>query len=324
MSLRGRAADWFVAYAHVGALTRVAARVAPQPRLETVPGWFFAYGDADVSPATEFRRRLWRRFAERQITHPVTVPWHEATHLRLHLGNDMSKLIFVDGLFEPNEFAFLGTFLRPGMTFVDVGANDGAYTVFAARRVGAQGRAIAIEPSSREFERLTSNLELNRLDNTTAVQAAAGDVSGQTSLAIASYGHEGQNTLGSVVANPKVETVSVEKVDMRRLDDILAAAEVDKVDFVKIDVEGSEARVLVGARETLARHRPLLQLELETEWLTRQNSSPEEVFRLLDAAGYAAWIFDQATGTLRELEAGEPVNGNVIAGMKDWRPAASR
>jgi hypothetical protein len=102
------------------------------------------------------------------------------------------------------------------------------------------------------------------------------------------------------------------------------AAEVDNVDFVKIDVEGSETGVLAGARATLARHRPLLQLELEPEWLTRQNSSPEEVFRLLDAVGYVAWIFDQATGTLRELEAGEPVNGNVIAGTKDWRPAAVR
>jgi FkbM family methyltransferase len=238
----------------------------------------------------------------------------------LYLGNDMSKLIFVDGSFEPNEFVFLSAFLKPGMAFVDVGANDGAYTIFAARRVGSVGRVVAVEPSSREFERLTANVELNQLRNVTTVHAAAGEVSGRASLAIAEYGHEGQNTVGTKVVNPKVRTARLEEVETQRLDDILAAAGMEKVDFVKIDVEGSEPRVLAGAQETLARHRPVLQLELEPDWLARQNSSPDEVFRLLDAADNAAWIFDQETGTLRELRPDDELNGNVIAGSKDWRP----
>jgi FkbM family methyltransferase len=312
--------DRCLARAPIAVLARIAARIAPQPRLETVPGWFFAYGDLDTSPTTEFRRKLWRRFADGQITRPVTVPWHEATHLRLYLGNDMSKLIFVDGLFEPNEFVFLASFLRPGMTFVDVGANDGAYTVFAARRVGPTGRVVAVEPSSRELERLTANLELNGIANVTAVQVASGDVSGHTPLAIAAYGHEGQNTVGTEVVNPKVGTVRHEEVEMRRLDDILDAAGVGKVDFVKVDVEGSEPQVLVGAERTLAVHRPVLQLELEPEWLARRGSSPDDVFRLLETAGYSAWTFDGVTGALRRMESDEPVSGNVVAGPKYWQP----
>jgi len=161
---------------------------------------------------------------------------------------------------------------------------------------------------------------MNDLPYVTAVQAAAGEASGTASLAIAEYGHEGQNTVGTAVVNPNVRTASLEEVEMRTLDAILADVRLDRVDFIKIDVEGSEPRVLVGAQETLARHRPVLQLELEPDWLARQNSSPAEVFRLLDAAGYAPWIFDQTTGTLRELEPDEPVNGNVIAGANDWRP----
>jgi FkbM family methyltransferase len=236
----------------------------------------------------------------------------------------MSKLIFVDGSFEPNEFVFIANFLEPGMTFVDVGANDGAYTVFAAGRVGARGRVVAIEPSSREFQRLTANIELNQLRNVTAVQAAAGEASGTTSLAIAEFGHEGQNTVGTMVVNPKVGTARLEEVATRRLDDILVGAEFDRVDFVKIDVEGSEPRVLAGAQEVLARHRPVLQLELEPDWLARQKSSPEEVFRQLDVSGYETWIFDRETGKLRELRPDDEVNGNVIAGPKDWRPGGVR
>src|SRR5215471_8833234 len=178
MSARAWAENQFVAYAPIGLLAHIAGRVAPQPRIETVPGWFFGYGDSDMTPETRFRRTLWERFAADEISRPVTVPWHEGTQLRVFLGNDMSKLIFVDGLFEPNEFVLLASFLEPGMTFVDVGANDGAYTVFAARRAGTRGRVVAIEPSSREFERLTANVELNELRNVTTVRAAAEEATG--------------------------------------------------------------------------------------------------------------------------------------------------
>ena len=61
------------------------------------------------------------------------------TSLRLHLGNDVSRQIFIAGCYDPNEFAFLDRYLRPGMTFIDAGANEGVYTVFAAQRVGSEG-----------------------------------------------------------------------------------------------------------------------------------------------------------------------------------------
>jgi FkbM family methyltransferase len=90
--------------------------------------------------------------------------------------------MFVGGSFEPNEFAWLDTILRPGMTFVDVGANDGLYALFAAQRVGPQGKVLAIEPSQREFMRLDRNLRLNRLTNVRAFRLAASSQYGEATL----------------------------------------------------------------------------------------------------------------------------------------------
>lgn len=300
---------------------RVAALLAPRPRLEIVPGWSFAHTDTDTSWRAGLRRKVWRFYSAHPARHPITVPWLGETRLHLYLGNDLSKCIFVDGLFEPNEFAFLAGFLQPGMTFVDVGANEGAYTVFAARCVGTGGSVIAVEPSSREFDRLRANVDLNGLTNVSLVREAAGDTTGETSLAVAAYGHEGQNTLGTRVVNPGVETARTEEVALSPLDDILTRAAVEHVEFVKIDVEGSEPRVLTGARAMLEQHRPVLQLELEPEWLHRQGSSPEEVFGLLDAARYEVWIFDRVDGAIRRLREGDKVNGNVLAGPSGWRPS---
>ena len=125
------------------------------------------------------------------------VRWHGSTTVDLTLGNDNSLCLYVCGSFEPNEFAFLDRVLRPGMVFVDVGANDGYYTLFAARRVGPSGRVVAAEPSSRERAHLQRNLGRNGLDNVSVVPAAIGAAAGLADLHLAHGVHAGHNTLGS-------------------------------------------------------------------------------------------------------------------------------
>ena len=105
------------------------------------------------------RRAVGRGRASSNIVIPLTVPWHDRTIVNVTLGNDNSLCLYVCGSFEPNEFAFLDQVLKPGMVFVDVGANDGYFTLFAARRLGPTGRVIAVEPSSRERVNLQRNVE---------------------------------------------------------------------------------------------------------------------------------------------------------------------
>ena len=125
-----------------GAYAALLAPGEPQPRAAAAAG---------TSPQEYYEQRRWlacRRGALWEAARgqasqvPLTVRWYRGTTVDVTLGNDNSLCLYVCGSFEPNEFAFLDKVLRPGMVFVDVGANDGYYTLFA-RPAGRHARARA-------------------------------------------------------------------------------------------------------------------------------------------------------------------------------------
>ena len=250
----------------------------------------------------------------------MTVNWHEGLRVRLFLGNDLSLCVFVGGSFEPNEFVFLGRVLEPGMVFVDGGANEGLYSLFASRHVGSTGRVLAVEPSSREYARLVANLRVNALDNVTSVRGALGDSRGEVTLAVAGGGHDGLNTIGPHASDLNVETAAHEQVELLTLDDLVLAHGFGRVDVIKLDVEGSELRVLDGARALIARDRPLLLIEVEVERLASQGDTKDMLLERITSLGYQLYVFDEVTGQLRSPRSpGEP-EGNIVAMPGDRRP----
>jgi FkbM family methyltransferase len=302
-------------------LTIVAGVAASAAPLARDPGWSYSRVQHVDGRRARLRLALWTAFRDRQIERPVTMRWHNGLRVRMHLGNDLSYCLYVGGSFEPNEFAFLGDVLRPGMVFIDGGANDGLYSLFAARRVGPRGTVVAVEPSRREYNRLLANVRLNGLETVIAVQAALGATPGDATLAIAELGHEGQNTIGSGVSNPNVRTASHEHVRVRvqTLDELVADQRLARVDVVKLDVEGSEVHALEGARHVIERHRPLLLVEAEDERLQSQDSTKADLFGLIAQIGYRVYVFDEATGRPRPARTAEAFEGNMVAAPDDWR-----
>ena len=278
-------------------LVVAAKSVAPTATLAVEPGWSFATAQRLTGNRASARRALWTAFRDRHIRRPVTIRWYDDLRLRLYLGNDVSLCLYVGGSFEPNEFVFLSGVLEPGMVFVDGGANDGLYSLFAARRVGRAGRVLAVEPSSREYGRLLANVRLNRLENVTAMQVALGASPGRATLAIADEGHEGQNTVGPRVSNPKVATIAHEDVELQTLDELVASRRLERLDVVKLDVEGSEVRAIEGARQAVERFRPLIVLEADDQRLESQGSTKGELLDALGQLGYRLNVFDGMLGT---------------------------
>ena len=222
-----------------------AAMLAPgKPRLMTQPGWRFAEEYYDQRRWLACRRgALWEAGAQYRLTVPLTLAWLDGTTVEVTLGNDNSLCLYVCGSFEPNEFALLGHVLRPGMVFVDVGANDGYYTLFAARRVGSAGRVVAIEPSTRERANLRRNIARNRLDNVVVVPIALGSSRKVAALKMAHGIHAGHNTFGNF-AHEGVQADNLEQVDVETLDQAASDLGLERIDFIKIDVEGAEASVI--------------------------------------------------------------------------------
>ncbi|MBV8187822.1 MAG: FkbM family methyltransferase [Alphaproteobacteria bacterium] len=295
-------------------LGRLYARLlAPRPSLRVFPGWTFGR-EFFVEHRWMATRRgiLWRYALRNELDIWVVLPWHGGTRLEARLGNDESFCVYVAGSFEPNEFAFLDRTLRRRMTFIDVGANDGLFTLFAAARVGRRGRVLAFEPSSRERAVLERNLALNRLRNVDVLPVALANEPGEATLQIAPALHGGHNTLGGF-AHKGVAAIATEAVQLETLDAVTARLGIARVDVIKIDVEGAELKVLAGARETLRKWQPVLLIEANDEALRKQGASTADLLALLRSLDYAVFVFSETTGLEEPWAEGSPLSANIVA-----------
>jgi FkbM family methyltransferase len=275
-------------------LLRRAAELARFRPLAPEPGWHFDVGWDDPDAIVQERRRIWEYFRQRGVTGPVEVTWVDGIRARLHLGNDLSRQLFIGGRFEPNELTLVARTLRPGSVMIDAGANEGLFTLVAASRVGASGAVLAFEPSAREFARLSDNCRLNRFDHVRLFPAALSDQNGTAELSIAEAEHGGQNQLAELPEKVRLEA-SIE-VQTVRLDDAPGVAALPRLDLVKIDVEGAELAVLRGGEAAIRKHRPLILFECSDDLLAKQGGSRAELLALLESWGYRIYGFSAATG----------------------------
>lgn len=156
-------------------------------------------------------------------------------------------------LWEPAETLALLRMLQPGMTVVDVGAHVGYYSVLCAQRVGRAGRVIAFEPEAQNRRLLQANLLLNDCANV-AVHASAIDAAAGSARLFLSDSNRGDHRLQAVAGRRSVA------VDTVSLDAALAGL---ALDFVKIDTQGAEPRVLHGMAGLIASQRERLGMMLE-------------------------------------------------------------
>jgi FkbM family methyltransferase len=148
--------------------------------------------------------------------------------------------------------------LRGGDVVLDVGANVGFYTLLAARSVGSAGRVIAIEPNPRNVRYLKRHIELNGQLQVTVVAAAAGATDGTAKFAMSEHAEMG-----------RLSAQGTETVTVRSLDSLATELGLGHVRLMKIDVEGAELEVLLGATGILERDRPFIFLATHGAQVTR-------------------------------------------------------
>jgi FkbM family methyltransferase len=157
------------------------------------------------------------------------------------------------------DIRYLWRILRPGMVFLDIGAHHGLYSLVAAKRLGADSTVVAFEPSQNEFRRLSLHLRLNGMRSVRAEPIALGATSSnQKFFQIIS----GDNTRGGLRPPASSDRVLETLVETACLDDYLRTRAVNRVDLVKLDVEGAELEVLQGASIVLAKFRPIFICEV--------------------------------------------------------------
>ena len=141
-----------------------------------------------------------------------------------------------------------------GMNFLDVGAHLGRYTLRAAKKIGSNGKVIAVEPNKDNYAFLVRNIRLNRFDNCLALNIAGYSSNSEVELFFGedSARHSIKEDFGK----------GFYRVKARILDDVLKENGIRSVDLIKVDVEGAELEVLKGLNNTLKKQNPKLIIEV--------------------------------------------------------------
>jgi FkbM family methyltransferase len=214
----------------------------------------------------------------------------------------------------PNELTdahlVLRRWLRPGDTFIDVGANHGSFSIAAAALVGCDGQIIAFEPQPGLAALVQRSLAC-RPGKFEVHPVACGDRSGTVQLHVprATSGAAGVFEAYSAVPVHRTMTVPV-----RRLDDLLDARPLGGRSFVKLDVEGSEAAALRGAERLLRSAKPAILLELNDRAMRAAGMTLEALRQLLLDAGYDRFARPGEPRSARPLVGArlDPAQGDVV------------
>ena len=169
--------------------------------------------------------------------------------------------------------------IRNGDVVLDVGSNIGEVLLNMAK-VNPEGIIYGFEPVKSTFDKLQKNVSLNHFSNIYLNQLALSDKN-ETVFYQSKEGHSGGTmmTKESKVNSPNF-------IEAMTLDNFVEMNLIEKIDFIKVDIEGFEMNFIKGALQTLKKHKPSIFIEVDHDKLIRQNSSPEELLSILKSIGY--------------------------------------
>ncbi|MDX5565182.1 FkbM family methyltransferase [Streptomyces sp. ID05-04B] len=211
------------------------------------------------------------------------------TSVALALRYASSRWSFVEG-----EVAGLRRLVRPGAVCLDIGAEYGLYTWRLSALAGPSGQVHSVEPLPGPARWLRTTAAALGCRNVTVHRMALGDSPHDGTMSLPrrrllpvhgrAYLTEGASGPGP---NAEFATSRPVPTPVRTVDGLCHHMGLDRVDFIKADVEGAEAAVLSGARRTLLNHRPALLLEIEDRHLAKYDMTSTKLIARLDGLGYA-------------------------------------
>lgn len=192
-------------------------------------------------------------------TFETILPGGVKIRLRYNEKIGLSTLLY--GPFEGAELHYVHSILSPGDTACDIGANVGLFSLVMGDALGSSGRLLAFEPFPDNRKRLSNNLDYNNLNNTTIYQTALSDSDGSEEFFLANDPAFFSTTrvLDGWQTGDRIE------VECKRLDSVWNEIGNPDISFMKIDVEGSEMKVLDGAKDVISRCRPRILIEANTD-----------------------------------------------------------
>ena len=179
----------------------------------------------------------------------------EGGRIHLNLRDSFTMIKRAIGNYEIAKHRFISRCLKPGMTFLDIGSNKGEFALLAASIVGPEGRAVAVKPFPESCRWIEKSVALNGYGNVRVIERALSDHEGKSELFLGNTSD--RHTLRHDIKSRQFGRVEIE---VSRLDTLVETLCLDRIDLVKIDVDGAELSVLNGAMATLQRNRDLVRI----------------------------------------------------------------
>ncbi|MCB1103223.1 MAG: FkbM family methyltransferase [Cephaloticoccus sp.] len=252
-----------------------------------------------------------RRVAGRGTTTQVRrrgVTWA----LDLREGIDFS--LWLLGAFEPETISCYQRLIHPGDVVLDIGANIGAHTLHLARATGPQGRVIAFEPTDFAFAKLQRNVGLNpelaaRIHCLQLMLVAREADGSPTEDLYSSWPLDTADANRHHLHQGRLMTTAGARA--RALDLVVAELGLERIDCIKLDIDGAECAMLRGAADSLRRWHPAIVMELAPYVLEEKGSSLAELVGILRYYGYR--LYDATSGEPLPEEVSQ-LNAQIPAG----------
>ena len=200
-----------------------------------------------------------------------------------HVETDDQYIACMGEDFEPHMVTLFKSLISPDFVIADIGANIGLTSILFSKLCS---KVVSFEPSPSTYRILTKNLEINNIKNVLSVNAGLGDKNETSTITFASNMRSGGFISDQVrpIADHTTESITI-----KRLDDVWSDYD-ERLDFVKIDVEGFEGHVIKGAKEVLKKYKPTVVLELNHWCLNAfRNITVPVYFELL--RGYFPFLY---------------------------------
>lgn len=225
--------------------------------------------------------------------------------LKMDPSRSMGAAIYWTGFHELHEFLFLHKFLTNDMVFVDVGANLGEYTLFAAKRL-TRGKVLSFEPLPKMCALLEENVKLNQFENVSLFRYGLSDEDSRLPIHEIDNEHEGLSTF--YPGERKIKNLV--EVSLKPFDQELNNYAINRIDFIKLDIEGGELGALKGAVNSIKRFKPVIMVEINAPTYQAAGYSVDDVYQFLEGLNYRPYEIDKQGNLKPSLQ--RPFFDNIV------------
>lgn len=228
---------------------------------------------------------------------------------KLDLKDHVMRQIFLRGIYERNTYRHLSKLIKPEMTFVDAGANIGAYTLNIGKLL-TKGEVFSFEPNPRALVYLKENIKINKLNNINVVEMGLSDKDEIVALYTPSL------TTASI--NKNQASSEKEVIQLTTLDAYCSKHNISNVDVLKIDTEGHEMKCLTGANDIIKQTKKMILVVEIDDNCERAGYSREELFDFIIHLGFKAYKPRGAPFGLKQIDCIPHLHNDNIIFLKGY------